>query len=63
MDVPVQTHPSQPGYRTEPGHVFRRDGWDALVFSDGRGTYAYAFPSPPDVVAKPGEPEAYAPRM
>ncbi|MGU3402085.1 hypothetical protein [Methylobacterium brachiatum] len=63
MDVPVQTHPSQPGYRTEPGHVFRRDGWDALVFSDAMGTYAYAFPSPPDVVAKPDESEAYAPRM
>jgi hypothetical protein len=63
MEVPVQTHPSQPGYRTEPGHVFRRDGWDALVFSDAMGTYAYAFPSPPDVVAKPEEPEAYVPRM
>ncbi len=66
MDVPVQTHRSQPGYRTEPGHVFRRDGWDALVFSDAMATYAYAFPSPPDVVAKPEEPEepeSYAPRM
>ena len=63
MDVPVQEHESQPGYRTQPGHVFRRDGWDALVFSDDMFTYAYAFPSPPDVVAKPEEPEAYVPRM
>ena len=59
----VQEHPSQPGYRTHPGHVFRRDGYDALVFADDMNLYAYAFPSPPDVVARPDEQETYAPRM
>lgn len=63
MEVPVQEHPSQPGYRTQPGHVFRRDGYDALVFADDMNLYAYAFPSPPDVVARPDEQESYAPRM
>ena len=63
MEVPVQEHPSQPGYRTHPGHVFRRDGYDALVFADDMNLYAYAFPSPPDVVARPDEQESYAPRM
>ncbi|GJD91617.1 hypothetical protein BHAOGJBA_5165 [Methylobacterium hispanicum] len=63
MEVPVQEHPSQPGYRTQPGHVFRRDGYDALVFADDMALYAYAFPSPPDVAARPDEQETYAPRM
>jgi len=40
------THRLMPGYKTSPASVWRRDGWDALVFSDFNGTYAYARPTP-----------------
>lgn len=43
--VEPMSHPSMPGYQTSAGEVRRRDGWDALVFSDAFGTYAYAWPT------------------
>jgi len=35
-----------PGYRTSPVIHFRGEGFDAIVFSDFAGTYAYAWPTP-----------------
>jgi len=33
-------------YQTSVARVWRRDGWDAVVFSDFAGVYAYARPTP-----------------
>jgi len=55
-----------PGYETSNAEVRRRDGWDALVFSDFNGTYAYAVPSPSldhDLKEGADEPEGTAFRM
>lgn len=53
--VEPMSHPTMPGYVTSAGEVRRRDGWDALVFSDAFGTYAYAWPT--QVVALEAAPE------
>lgn len=44
-EIGAFTHPAMPGYRTSDARIWRRDGWDAIVFSDLAGTYAYAMPS------------------
>lgn len=46
------------GYRTSPVAHYRGDGFDAIVFSDMAGTYAYAWPTQPGPVAGPSIPEA-----
>lgn len=46
------------GYRTSPVGHYRGEGFDAIVFSDFAGTYAYAWPTPPEAVAAPRGPAA-----
>jgi hypothetical protein len=42
------THPAMPGYKTDTPMLAERDGVTVLLFSDMRGTYAYAWQTDPD---------------
>lgn len=41
------------GYRTSPVARYKGDGFEAIVFSDMAGTYAYAWPDRPEPEARP----------